>query len=127
MPVLINQHFQLALPPIGLSADGEIYHKDRFFDYDTIFADDYVLYDFSAIMPAVAAKLQQTAYHIIDLMDLSGYMRIDFRVRADGKYYVIDINNDPCINSCGSFRKSLELLDIDPQDIAGELIGNRML
>lgn len=127
VPVLINQHFQLALPPIGLSADGEIYHKDRFFDYDTIFADDYVLYDFSAIMPAVAAKLQQTAYQIIDLMDLSGYMRIDFRVRADGKYYVIDINNDPCINSCGSFRKSLELLDIDPQDIAGVLIGNRML
>ncbi len=127
VPVLVNHHFQLALPPIGLSADGEMYHKDRFFDYDTIFDDDYVLYDFTQIMPAVAKNLQNTACQIIDLMDLSGYMRIDFRVGADGTYYVIDINNDPCINSCGSFRKSLELLDIDPQDIAGVLIGNRML
>lgn len=127
VPILINQKFQLALPPIGLSADGEIYHEERFFDYDTIFADDYFLYDFSKIMPAVATRLQDIAYKIIDLLDLSGYMRIDFRIRADGTYYTIDINNDPCINSCGSFLKSLELLDIDPQDIAGILIGNRMI
>ena len=78
-------------------------------------------------MPAVATRLQDIAYKIIDLLDLSGYMRIDFRIRADGTYYTIDINNDPCINSCGSFLKSLELLDIDPQDIAGILIGNRMI
>ena len=78
-------------------------------------------------MSAAAANLQDTAYRIMDLLDLSGYMRIDFRVREDGEYFVIDINNDPCINSCGSFLKSLELLEIDPKDIAGVLIGNRML
>ena len=78
-------------------------------------------------MPAAAAHLRDAAYRIIDLLDLSGYMRIDFRVREDGEYFVIDINNDPCINSCGSFLKSLELLGIDPKDIAGILIGNKML
>lgn len=127
VPILVNQHFRSALPPVGLSAEGELYHKERFFDYDTIFTDDYTLYDFSNVMSAAAANLQDTAYRIMDLLDLSGYMRIDFRVREDGEYFVIDINNDPCINSCGSFLKSLELLEIDPKDIAGVLIGNRML
>lgn len=127
VPILVNQHFQLVLPPVGLSAEGELYHKERFFDYDTIFTDDYTLYDFSNVMPTAATDLQNAAYRIIDLLDLSGYMRIDFRVREDGKYFVIDINNDPCINSCGSFLKSLELLGINPKDIAGILIGNKML
>lgn len=127
VPILINQHFQAVLPPIGLAVDGTLYHKDRFFDYDTIFNDNYTLYDFSNVMPVVSANLQDAARKIIDLLDLSGYMRIDFRVNADGHYYVIDINNDPCINTCGSFLKSLELLDIDPKDIAGVLIGNKMI
>lgn len=127
VPILINRHFQSVLPPVGLSAEGELYHKERFFDYDTIFTDDYTLYDFSKVMPAAAAHLRDAAYRIIDLLDLSGYMRIDFRVRENGEYFVIDINNDPCINSCGSFLKSLELLGIDPKDIAGILIGNKML
>ena len=127
VPILINRHFQSVFPPVGLSAEGELYHKERFFDYDTIFTDDYTLYDFSNVMPAAAAHLRDAAYRIIDLLDLSGYMRIDFRVREDGEYFVIDINNDPCINSCGSFFKSLELLGIDPKDIAGILIGNKIL
>lgn len=127
VPILVNPQFQLALPPIGLSAWGELYHKERFFDYDTIFTDDYTLYDFSNVMPAAAAHLHNAAYRIMDLLDLGGYMRIDFRVREDGEYFVIDINNDPCINSCGSFLKSLELSGIDPKDIAGVLIGNKLL
>lgn len=127
VPILVNQQFRSALPPVGLSAGKELYHKEQFFDYDAIFADDYTLYDFSDVMPVAASELQDTAYQIIDLLDLSGYMRIDFRVREDGKYFVIDINNDPCINSCGSFLKSLELLGVAPKDIAGVLIGNRML
>lgn len=127
VPILVNQRFRSVLPPIGLSAGGELYHKERFFDYDTIFTDDYTLYDFSDVMPTTATNLQDAAYRVIDLLDLSGYMRIDFRVREDGKYFVIDINNDPCINSCGSFLKSLELLGINSKDIAGILIGNKML
>lgn len=127
VPILINRKFQSVLPPIGLSTGNKKYHEGAFFDYDTIFDDDYSLYDFSEISEAVASNLQDVAKRIIDIMDLSGYMRIDFRVCKDGSYYVIDINNDPCINSCGSFLKSVELLGLDPKDIAGILIGNKLV
>ena len=77
-------------------------------------------------MPDAADAVQKCAYKIIDILDLSGYMRIDFRVRSDGSFFVFDINNDPCINACGSFQKSLGLLGFEPYEVAGALIGNRM-
>lgn len=127
VPILINRKFKIALPPVGLSVGDEKYYNERFFDYDTIFDDDYSLYDFSAVKPTVAQDLQNTAQKLIGILDLSGYMRVDFRVCEDGRYYVIDINNDPCITSCGSFRKSIEFLGFSPENIAGILIGNKLI
>lgn len=127
VPILINQKFQAVLPPIGLSAKGLKCLKDNFFDYDTIYDDDYTLYDFSSVSHEMASMLQNAVPKIIKSLDLTGYMRVDFRVTEDGRYYVIDVNNDPCITSCGSFLKSIELLGISPEDIAGILIGNRLI
>lgn len=127
VPVLINHSFRIALPPVGLEADGQKYYKDAFFDYETIYFDDYSLYDFAKVAPEAASSLQQCAQRIIDMLDLTGYMRIDFRVNTDGRFYAFDINNDPCINSCGSFQKSLEILGISPRKIAGVIIGNKLI
>lgn len=127
VPILVNNLFSIALPPVGLAKGEQLYYTHEFFDYDSIYFDDYILYDFSEIMPSVAGNLQNCAQKIIDILDLSGYMRIDFRVGADGNFYVFDINNDPSINSCGSFQKSLEILGFDPSIIAGVLIGNRLI
>lgn len=127
VPVLINRIFRTALPPVGLATTESKYYKEQFFDYDSIYFDDYSLYDFSEVMPTAVEHLRQCAHKVIDILDLTGYMRVDFRINADGKFFVFDINNDPCINSCGSFYKSLELLDIDPQGIAGVILGNKLI
>lgn len=127
VPILVNQSFQIALPPVGLATNNNKYYKNEFFDYESIYFDDYSLYNFEEVMPVISEELRQCASRIIDILDLSGYMRVDFRVGSDGKFYVIDINNDPCINSCGSFYKSLEILGIDPHEIAGVIIGNRLI
>lgn len=127
VPVLINRLFHTALPPVGLATAEGNYYKEQFFDYDSIYFDDYSLYDFAEIMPKTAEHLRQCACKIIDILDLTGYMRIDFRINDNGKFFVFDINNDPCINSCGSFYKSLEILGIDPQEIAGVILGNKLI
>ena len=126
VPVIINPDFSIVLPPIGLATDNKKYYDREFFDYDAIYFDNYNLYEFEQEMPTAADALQECSYRIIDILDLSGYMRIDFRVRLDGSYYVFDINNDPCINACGSFQKSFSSLGFEPHEVAGALIGNRM-
>ena len=124
VPILVNHAFCIVLPPIGLSMGTKRYYKDDFFDYDTIYSDDYSFYDFREVSPSLAQELVACAYKIIDCLDLNGYMRIDFRVKSSGEFFVFDINNDPCISNCSSYLQSLKLLGFAPEDIAGVLIGN---
>ena len=124
VPILINPAFRAALPPVGLANGKQLYFSDGFFDYDSIYFDDYIPYDFREIMPETSEKMRCCARQIIDLLDLSGYMRIDFRVRKDGSFFPFDINNDPDINTSGSFLKSVELLGFGQKELAGILLGN---
>lgn len=126
VPVLINRQFRLVLPPVGLSTGMQKYYSDEFFDYDAIYSDEYAPYDFYNFNPKLGRELMLCAYKIIDCLDLDGFMRIDFRVNSNGKFFAFDINNDPCISTCGSFLKSLNILGFDSEDIAGVIIGNAL-
>lgn len=127
VPILVNPAFRAALPPVGLANGTQRFFSDGFFDYDSIYFDNYTSYDFRQVMPETVEKMRCCAQRIIDILDLSGYMRIDFRVREDGSFFPFDINNDPDINTSGSFLKSIELLGFDQKDLAGILLGNAWL
>lgn len=127
VPVLINSKFTVVLPPVGLSYCSAKNLGENFLNYDTIYNDNYEFYDFRTENKEVADKITKCVYKIAEILDLNGYMRIDFRVKSDGSFYVIDINNDPCINSHGSFLTSLTYLGLQKSDIAPILIGNCML
>jgi D-alanine-D-alanine ligase len=127
VPILVNHQFRDALVPVGLALGNQKYYRESFMDYDTIYTDNYDLYSFAEVSPEHSEQLRQCANRIIDILDLSGYMRIDFRVTEDGSFSVFDINNDPSINTSGSFIKSIELLGFKAEDIGGILIGNRLV
>lgn len=127
VPILVNPAFRAALPPVGLADGAQRYFSDGFFDYDSIYFDNYTLYDFREVMPETAEKMRCYAQRMIDVLDLSGYMRIDFRVKADGSFFPFDINNDPDINASGSYLKSVELLGFQQKELAGILLGNAWL
>ncbi|MBD5085621.1 MAG: ATP-grasp domain-containing protein [Clostridiales bacterium] len=124
VPILVNPAFRVALPPVGLADGTQRYFSNGFFDYDSIYFDNYTSYDFRQVMPETAEKIRCCAQRIIDVLDLSGYMRIDFRVGEDGSFFPFDINNDPDINTSGSFLKSVELLGFNQKELAGILLGN---
>ena len=127
VPMLINSKFAVALPPVGLSYNSVRNLDTTFFNYDTIYNDDYGFYDFRTENEKIANELSACVYKIANILDLNGYIRIDFRVKQNGSYYVIDINNDPCINSHGSFLASLTYLGLPKETIAPLLIGNCMI
>jgi D-alanine-D-alanine ligase-like ATP-grasp enzyme len=127
LPVLINRQFRIVLPPVGIGMAENKYFTKEFFDYDAIFYDDYLPYDFQEVENDMAQNMMLNAYKIIEQLNLDGYMRLDFRVDAQGKCFVFDINNDPSINSCGSFLKSIEILGFNAGELPGILIGNTLI
>ena len=47
-------------------------------------------------LPAgVAERMARTAKRVFKLLDLSGYARLDFRLRADGKVFLLEANANP--------------------------------
>lgn len=58
--------------------------------------------------PRLARKLRRLALDCWHLFDMAGYARIDFRVDASGKPWVIDINTNPCITPEAGFAASAE-------------------
>src|SRR6185503_10778969 len=54
----------------------------------------------------VAAKIQHLARRTYRALELSGYARIDFRMDAEGRAYVIEANANPQIAKLEDFAKS---------------------
>ncbi|GAB4293397.1 MAG: D-alanine--D-alanine ligase [Roseovarius sp.] len=47
--------------------------------------------------PRLAAELARLSRAVWDLFDLAGYARVDFRVDADGRPWVLEVNTNPCL------------------------------
>ena len=124
VPLIKNNHFKCVLPPVGISYNDNKNLSNLFLNYETIYNDNYSFYRFDSVNFNASKNIQECVSKIIDILDLDGYMRVDFRVDNSGNFYVIDINNDPSITSSGSFLFSLECLGFDSADIVPILIGN---
>lgn len=124
VPVLINCEKTIVFPPVGLSFNSKKLFENEFLNYDIIYDDNYGFYDFAEVDAKTSENLKTCVQNIVRVLDLNGYMRIDFRVTADGKIFAIDINNDPCIDINGSFLYSLKSIGFKNEMIAPLLIGN---
>ncbi len=127
VPIVKNKNFEIVFPPIGLKINDSCKLKNKILDYDDIYSDEYSTFDFMEHKPKIAKKIMEICHKIIETLDLNGYMRIDFRIKENGDCYVIDINNDPCINSCGSFLASLNILEYEKKYIIPIIIGNALI
>lgn len=55
---------------------------------------------------SLQAKIQIVAKQVYQALSLTGYARIDLRLRADGKVYVLEANANPCLTAHEDFAKS---------------------
>ena len=56
--------------------------------------------------PAVEATLDRLSRRIYRSLGLSGYARMDFRVRDDGSVFVLEANANPCLAEAEDFSQS---------------------
>jgi D-alanine-D-alanine ligase len=62
-----------------------------------------------AVLPdGVAARIQHTAKRVYRALDLNGYARIDFRMDAAGRFYVLEANPNPQLAWGEDFAESAE-------------------
>lgn len=80
---------------VGIEEKGEKLLGDSFLTYEKVADDNYGFYNFDKEFPAIAEKLKETAIKTFKVLNLYGVLRVDFRVQADGSFYIMDYNNSP--------------------------------
>jgi D-alanine-D-alanine ligase len=74
-------------------------------------------------LPApVVASLDRLSRRIYKSLGLSGYARMDFRVRADGQVFVLEANANPCLAQAEDFSQSALSAGIGYQDLLARII-----
>ena len=124
VPVIINNYKPYILPPVVLHKSEDVLMGDLFLDFNDIYEDNYHFCLLESINSTWNMHLIQEVLHIIELLELERYVRIDFRISSDGKSYVTDINSYPHIVKHSSFAYAFNQIGINNENILPCLIGN---
>jgi D-alanine-D-alanine ligase len=72
--------------------------------------------------PALAAKLEGLAKSSWALFNLAGYARVDFRIDAKGKPWILEVNVNPCLNPDAGFAAAAVSAGLSYRDLIGRII-----
>jgi D-alanine-D-alanine ligase len=73
--------------------------------------------------PAVLAALDKLSRRIYRALGLSGYARMDFRVRADGQVYVLEANANPNLEAAEDFAESARAAGVSYDELLEKIMG----
>lgn len=103
------------LPPAEIIFEGFTDDQPRIVDYSAKWHEESYAYhhtprrfDFEVQETPLLKRLIATALKCWRLFDLSGYARVDFRVDADNRPWVLEINANPCISPDAGFAAAVE-------------------
>lgn len=65
-------------------------------------------FDFSPDDESLVATLRSLSRQVWDAMALSGYARVDFRIDAAGRPYILEVNVNPCLTPDAGFAAAAE-------------------
>jgi len=73
--------------------------------------------------PGVALELKRQAKRIYKALHLSGYARMDFRVRPDGRAYVLEANANPNLTAAEDFAESARLAGLGYDELLQKIMS----
>ena len=73
--------------------------------------------------PAVLGTLDKLSRRIYRALGLSGYARMDFRVRPDGQVYVLEANANPNLEAAEDFAESARAAGVGYEELLDKLMG----
>jgi D-alanine-D-alanine ligase len=78
------------------------------------------------VEPALAKALETTARACWQAFELEGYARVDFRVDAAGKAWVLEVNTNPCLSPDAGFAAALDTAGIPFAEAVSWLIEDAL-
>jgi len=66
--------------------------------------------------------LGQLAKRIYRALYLSGYARLDFRLAADGRFFLLEANPNPCLSYGEDFAEAMHLSGIEYEDLLDRIL-----
>ena len=73
--------------------------------------------------PAVVAQLDRLSRRIYRSLGMSGYARMDFRVKSDGTVFVLEANANPHIAAMEDFAQSALAVGISYEELLGRIMS----
>jgi D-alanine-D-alanine ligase len=72
--------------------------------------------------PATAARLSQLAKRVFRALHMSGYARMDLRMRPDGSVFVLEANANPNLTYGEDFAESAEVAGLDYEHLLNRIV-----
>lgn len=96
-----------SLKPQGISIDNQIKIGDSFLDYNSRGSHLFDFYNFDEKFPDTTLKINSAVKKIVQVINIQGMGRIDFRVNLDFDFFVTDINSTPHLIEVASPAEAL--------------------
>src|SRR5260370_7482003 len=75
------------------------------------------------VAAAVLTTLDKLSRRIYRALGLSGYARMDFRVRPDGQVYVLEANANPNLEAAEDFAESARAAGVGYDELLEKIMG----
>lgn len=81
-------------------------------------------FDFPASDADLISDLSRLAVACWDLFSLRGYARVDFRVDAQGRPWILEVNTNPCLSGDAGFAATLARAGLSLGDALGRILAD---
>lgn len=83
-------------------------------------------FEFGPADRGLLATLEEMALASWDCVGLRGYARVDFRVDAEGRPWILEVNPNPCLSPDAGFAAAAARAQIGPEDLAAAMIDSAL-
>jgi D-alanine-D-alanine ligase len=122
---IIKGKKNITLSPIEIKIDGQIM-EDRILTEELRHSSEYTYKEFESDSKDLVNNLKNCAEDVINILDLHGYCRVDYRIDKDNNYFVTDIATSPGITTDTSFFTSFKLIGASYEDFLLFKIANTL-
>lgn len=103
VPVLVGNETEIVLP-VGITIDNQKDLGNQILDYGIRRDLKFGFYNFEKEEPEISKQLEKCVKQVVQLLDITGFGRIDFRIDYNKNIYVTDIATNPHITKGMSFN-----------------------
>lgn len=131
LSILASEDGPVVLPPAEIEFVGFAPGKPRIVGYAAKWDADSPefngtprRFDFPAADAPLLDALVRMARACWDIFGLCGYARVDFRVDAAGRPYVLEVNANPCLSPDAGFMAAVRRAGLTPEDVVQRILDD---